>query len=294
MKATEMTITIGKNTNSPIQVNRLGYGTMRLPGEMVWGEPKNRFEALEILRATATNGINFLDTADFYGDDITNHLIQEALYPYHDDLLICTKVGAGRTPDKGWKTFDTPEQLRTSIERNLKTLKIEQLKLVHFRVMPNSETPFKESLQTLFDLQKEGKILHIGLSNVSPEELEIGLSMGPIASVENAFGYGQRTSFSFHGQENRGLQEVMPLCIANEIVMIPFWSLQNSLPKNDDKIAVIAKKYGASSAQINIAWLLHLNELILPIPGTSQLKHFEENIRARDIKLTEEDMAFLG
>lgn len=294
MKTTETTITIGGNTNNPIKVNRLGYGTMRLPGDMVWGEPKNKNEALEILRTARNKGVNFLDTADFYGDDITNSLIAEALHPYNDDLLICTKVGAGRTPDKGWKLFNTPENLRTSVDRNLKTLKIEQLQLVHFRVMPNSETSFKESLQTMFDLQKEGKILHIGLSNVSPEELEIGLSIGNIASVENAFGYGQRTSFSFHGQESRGLQEVMPLCITNNITMIPFWSLQNSLPKKDDKIAVIAKKYNASSAQINIAWLLHFNDLLLPIPGTSQLKHFEENISARDIQLTEEDMAFLG
>ena len=294
MKTTETTITIGGNTNNPIKVNRLGYGTMRLPGDMVWGEPKNKNEALEILRTARNKGVNFLDTADFYGDDITNSLIAEALHPYNDDLLICTKVGAGRTPDKGWKVFNTPENLRTSIDRNLKTLKIEQLQLVHFRVMPNSETSFKESLQTMFDLQKEGKILHIGLSNVSPEELEIGLSIGNIASVENAFGYGQRTSFSFHGQESRGLQEVIPLCITNNITMIPFWSLQNSLPKKDDKIAVIAKKYNASSAQINIAWLLHFNDLLLPIPGTSQLKHFEENISARDIQLTEEDMAFLG
>lgn len=294
MKIIEKKITIGGNTKNPITVNRLGYGTMRLPGDMVWGEPKNKNEALEILRTARNNGVNFLDTADFYGDDITNNLIVEALYPYKDDLLICTKVGAGRTPDKGWKVFNTPENLRTSVERNLKTLKLEQLQLVHFRVMPNSETPFKESLQTMFDLQKEGKILHVGLSNVSPEELEIGLSMGNIASVENAFGYGQRTSFSFHGQENRGLQEVMPLCIANNIVMIPFWSLQNSLPKNDDKIAVIAKKYNASSAQINITWLLHFNNLMLPIPGTSQLKHFEENIGTHDIQLTDEDMIFLG
>lgn len=220
MKTIQQTITIGGNTNNPIKVNRLGYGTMRLPGDMVWGEPKDRDQALEILKTARNKGINFLDTADFYGDDITNRLIAEALYPYNDNLLICTKVGAGRTPDKGWKVFNTPDNLRTSIDRNLQTLKTEQL--------------------------------------------------------------------------NRGLQEVMPLCIENNIVMIPFWSLQNSLPKNDDKIAVIAKKYNASSAQINIAWLLHFNELILPIPGTSQLKHFEENIDARHIQLTQEDMDFLA
>lgn len=294
MKTIEETITIGKNTNNPITVNRLGYGTMRLTGDMTWGEPKNRAEALEILRTAPSRGINFLDTADFYGDDITNNLIAEALYPYNEDIVICTKVGANRTPDKGWIVFDKPENLRESIERNLKTLKIDQMQLVHFRVMPNAKTPFEESLKAMFEMQKEGKILHIGLSNVSPEELQIGLSMGNIASVENAFGYGQRTNFSAHGQEFRGLQEVMQLCIDNNIVMIPFWSLQNSLPQNDDKISIIAKKYGVNPAQINIAWLLHFNPLILPIPGTSQLKHFEENAKAIDIQLTQEDMIFLG
>lgn len=294
MKTIEKTITIGKNTNNPITVNRLGYGTMKLTGDMTWGEPKNRDEALEILRTAPSRGVHFLDTADFYGDDITNNLIAEALYPYDENVVICTKVGASRTPDKGWIVFDKPEELRTSIERNLKTLKIDQIQLVHFRVMPNTETPFEESLQAMFDMQKEGKILHIGLSNVSPEELKIGLSMGNIVSVENPFGYGQRTNFSAHGQEFRGLLEVMPICIENNIAMIPFWSLQKSLPKNDDKISVIAKKYGVSSAQINIAWLLHLNPLILPIPGTSQLKHFDENVKAFDIQLTKEDMDFLG
>lgn len=288
------TITIGANTENPITINRFGYGTMRLPGDFVWGPPKNKEEALAILKTAANKGINFLDTADFYGDDITNNLIAEALYPYNEQLVICTKVGATRTPDKAWVVFNSPENLRTSVERNLKTLKLKQLQLVHFRVMPNAEVPFKESLQAMFEMQKEGKILHIGLSNVSPEELEMGLSMGNIVSVENAFGYGQRTSFESHGQQTRGLQEVMPLCIANNIMMVPFWSLQNSLPKNDDKMAQIAEKYNVSVAQLNIAWLLHFNDLILPIPGTSQLKHFEENIASRDIHLTAEDMAFLG
>ena len=288
------TITIGAQTDHPLTVSRLGYGTMRLPGDQVWGEPKNREEALEILRTAIANGVNFLDTADFYGDDITNKLIADALLPYHEHLVICTKVGVGRNPDKSWKVFDAPEDLRTSINRNLKTLKLEQIQLVHFRIMPNSNTPFEEALGTMFEMQKEGKILHIGLSNVNPEELTKGLSMGAIASVENPFGYGQRSSFEFHGQQNRGLEEVMPLCIANNITMIPFWSLQNSLPKNDDKIAAVAKKYGVSSAQINIAWLLHFHESLLPIPGTSQLTHLKENMAAIDIRLSDEDMSFLG
>ncbi len=287
-------ITIGANTNHPLTFNRFGYGTMRLTGEFIWGEPKNRPEALQILKTALSNGINFLDTADFYGEDVTNRLIAEALYPYPNDLVICTKVGTARKADKSWTIFNKPENLRASIDNNLKTLKIEQIQLAHLRVMADTDTPLEESLSAMFEMQKEGKILHVGLSNVNPEELNKALAMGSIASVENAFGYGQRTTFHLHNQEYRGMQEVMDICIKNEIPMIPFWSLQNSLPKNENKISVIAEKYNATPAQINLAWLLHYNDLILPIPGTSKLKHFEENIKAFDISLTEEDIKFLG
>jgi pyridoxine 4-dehydrogenase len=288
------TITIGEKTNHPLTIKRFGYGTMRLTGDFVWGEPENRSEALQILKKAVDNGINFLDTADYYGEDVTNRLIAEALYPYPNNLLICTKVGTERKPDKSWRAYNTPAQLKASVENNLKTLKIEQLQLVHFRVMPGSDTAFEESLGAMFEMQKEGKILHLGVSNVNPVELKKALTMGNIASVENAFGYGQRTTFKLHGHENRGMHEVIDLCIKNEIPMIPFWSLQNSLPKDDNKILVIAKKYNATPAQINLAWLLHYNDLILPIPGTSKLKHFEENIKALDIALADEDMKFLG
>lgn len=288
------TITIGAKTNQPLTIQRFGYGTMKLTGEFVWGEPKNRKEALEILKTAVRNKIKFIDTADYYGKDITNRLIAEALYPYPDDLIICTKVGVTRGADKSWKVFNSPKNLRTSIENNLRTLKTDQIKLVHLRLMPNSNTPFEDQLQTMFDMQKEGKILHIGLSNINPDELNIAMSIGNIASVENAFGYDQRTSFKMHNQDYRGMQEVMSICTKNKIAMIPFWSLQNSLPKKNDKISTIAKKYNASAAQINLAWLLHYNDLLLPIPGTSQLEHFEENIKALDISLTKEDMQFLS
>lgn len=287
-------ITIGAKTEHPLTVKRFGYGTMRLTGEHIWGEPDNRPEALQILKATVSNGINFLDTADYYGDDVTNRLIAEALHPYPKDLVICTKVGADRGADKSWRVYNRPGDLRASIDNNLKTLKIEQIQLVHFRVMPGSDTPFEESLIAMFEMQKEGKILHIGLSNANPAELNTALAMGNIASVENAFGYEQRTSFTLFNQEVRGLQEVMDICIKNEIPMIPFFSLQSSLPKNESKISVIAEKYNTTPAQINLAWLLHYNDLILPIPGTSQLKHFEENAKAFDMSLTDEDMKFLG
>lgn len=288
------TITLGAATEHPLTIKRLGYGTMRLTGEHVWGEPENRAEALQILKATAEHGIQFLDTADYYGDDVTNRLIAEALHPYKKDVVICTKVGADRGADKSWRVFDTPENLRASIDHNLKTLKIDQMQLVHFRVMPGSSTPFEAAMETMFKMQSEGKILHVGVSNVNEEELNTALRMGPIASVENAFGYEQRTTFSLFGQEVRGLQEVMGICIDNHIPMIPFFSLQSSLTTKENKISEIAKKHGATSAQLNLAWLLHYNDLILPIPGTSKLNHFKENMKAFDIVLSEEEMAFLG
>lgn len=287
-------ITIGANTKNPWTVKRFGYGTMRLTGDMIWGEPKNRPEALEILKTAVDKGIQFIDTADYYGQDVTNRLIAEALHPYGDDLLICTKVGAIRGNDKSWKVYDTPENLRTSIENNLRTLKIDQVSLVHLRMMPGSATAFEDSLEAMFKMQQEGKILHVGLSNVTPEELNKGIEMGNIASVENAFGYGQRTSFEMHGMKVRGMQEVMDICLEKEIVMVPFWSLQNASAEDNSKIEEVAKKYNASVQQINLAWTLHLNDLMLPIPGTSQLKHFEENLKAFDISLTEEDMELLG
>ncbi|MET3037566.1 aldo/keto reductase [Chryseobacterium sp. NRRL B-14859] len=287
-------ITIGANTSNPITVKRFGYGTMRLTGEHVWGEPENRDEAVQILKATSENGIQFLDTADYYGEDVTNRLIAEALYPYRKDLVICTKVGADRGADKSWRAYDKPENLRASIENNLSTLKIDQIQLVHFRVMPGTDTPFEESLNAMFEMQKEGKILHVGLSNVNEYELNTALAMGSIATVENAFSYEQRTSFSAYGQEVRGMQEIMDICVKNNIPMIPFFSLLSSLPNNENKISLIAKKYNATPAQINLAWLLHFNDLILPIPGTSKLSHFQENNKALDIQLSEDDMAFLG
>jgi len=288
------TITIGANTLNPITIKRFGYGTMRLTGEMVWGEPKNRTEALQILKTAVERGIRFIDTADFYGEDVTNRLICEALLPYPNDLVVATKVGTIRGKDKSWNNYTKPENLRSSIENNLRTLQVDQIQLAHLRVMPSSDVPFEASLEEMFKMQQEGKIQHVGLSNVSLEELEKALKAGTIASVENAFGYGQRTSFESHGQQYRGLQQVIGLCKENIIPMIPFWSLQNSSSKEGDKISEIAKKYDTTTAQINLAWLLHYDNLMLPIPGTSKLKHFEENLDAFEIKLTEEDLSFLN
>ena len=291
--AQQKTITIAGKSSQPFTVNRLGYGTMRLTGPHIWGEPQNRPEALDILRHAVESGVNFLDTADYYGEDVTNRLIVEALYPYPADLVICTKVGGARKPDKSWIPFNSPDNLRESIENNLRTLRLDQMQLVHFREIGGGKISFEESMDAMFDLQNEGKILHIGVSNVTPKQLETALRMGPIATVENMYGHGQRTTFKSAYGENQGGEEVFDICIENEIPLVPYFSLINSIPKKDTRIAEIAKKYGISEAQVNIAWLLHRSPLILPIPGTSSLAHFKENLQAAELMLTEEDMAFL-
>jgi pyridoxine 4-dehydrogenase len=286
------TITIAGKSKTPLTVNRLGYGTMRLTGEGIYGEPPNRPEALQILKRAVESGVNFLDTADFYGDDVTNRLIAEALHPYADDLVICTKVGATRKPDKSWIPYNSPENLRAAIERNLRTLKIDRVTLVHFRAM-HGHMNFEESMEAMFKMQEEGKILHVGVSNITAEDLEMALKMGNIASVENMYGHAQRTAVKNPHGETHGGEEVLELCEHNEIPLIPFFSLVHAMGKKDTRIAKIAQKYNVSETQINIAWLLHKSPWILPIPGTSSLNHFEENIKAADIELSEEDMKFL-
>ena len=288
------TITIAPNSARPLTVNRLGYGTMRLTGPQIWGEPADRPQALEILKTAVANGVNFIDTADYYGEDVTNRLIFEALHPYAEDVVICTKVGATRRPDASWVPFNTPANLRTSIENNLRTLRQEQVQLVHLRLMGHGPVPLDEQLGAMFELQQEGKILHVGLSNVRPADLETGLAMGEIATVENMYGYAQRTTLRDGHGETQGGEEVLALCEQHGIPLIPFFSLIHGLPKAGDKLATLARERGVSEAQLNIAWLLHRSPLLLPIPGTSSLAHLRENLAAAAIQLSAEEMAYLG
>ena len=267
---------------------------MRLTGPEIWGEPANRGEALAILKTAVSSGVNFLDTADYYGDDVTNRLIAEALHPYPSDLVICTKVGATRRPDKSWAPFNTPENLRTSIEKNLRTLKQEQIQLVHLRLMGPGPVPLAEQLGAMFAMQQEGKIRHVGLSNVTRAELEEGLRLGPIATVENMYSYAQRTTVQLPYGANPGGEEVLDLCEQHGIPLLPFFSLVHGLPNAGEQLTAIARKHGASTAQLNIAWLLHKSPWLLPIPGTSSLAHLRENLKAAEIQLTADDMAYLG
>jgi pyridoxine 4-dehydrogenase len=287
------TITIAANSKDPLTVHRLGYGTMRLTGPEIYGEPENRQEALKILEKAVDSGINFIDTADYYGEDVTNRLIAEALYPYPKDLVICTKVGGARKPDKSWIPFNKPENLRHSIENNLRTLKIDQVTLVHFRAIGSSMN-FEQAMESMFQMQQEGKILHVGVSNVTREELSTAMNMGEIATVENMYGHAQRTTHRAGHMESHGGEEVLDLCEKNRMPLVPYFSLFLSMPKKEVRIAEVAKKYGVTEIQANIAWLLHKSPWILPIPGTSSLAHLEENIRAAQIELTEDDMQFLN
>lgn len=267
---------------------------MRLTGEHFYGEPRDRDGAIALLRRAVELGVNFFDTADFYGPGVTNKLLADALYPYPADLIIATKVGAKRGADKSWLPYGKPEELRMSIENNLKELKLERLPLVHYGKAPNSTGGnYEEGFEAMLALQKEGKILHLGLSNATTSQFNTAIKMGKIASVENMYSYTQRVTdpdspYGFQGGE------LLPLCEQHQIPFIPFFSLQTSLPSEQHKMKEVAEAKGVTVAQINIAWLLHQSDRILPIPGTTSIKHLEENIKAADISLSKEEIEFLG
>lgn len=287
------TVIIGKDTENPLTVNRPGYGTMRLTGEGIWGEPRDRKGAIKLLQRAYELGVNFFDTADFYGPGVTNRLLADALYPYSGNMVIATKVGTKRGDDKSWLPYGEPENLRASVENNLKELRLEQLPLVHYAKARNNSGNYEEGLETIFELQREGKILHVGLANATVEQFKTAIKMGEIATVENIYSYTQRVTdpgspFKFQGGE------VLPLCEENKIPFIPFFSLETSLPNEVNKMKEMAEAKGVSVAQLNIAWLLHKSPFILPIPGTTSIAHLEENIKAADISLSEEELVYLG
>lgn len=287
------TIIIGADTKNPLAACIPGYGTMRLTGEEVWGEPKDRNGAINLLRKAVQLGVNFFDTADFYGPGVTNKLLVDALYPYPTDLIIATKVGTQRGADKSWLPYGKPKELRASVENNLKELKLEQLPLVHFGKAVNSLGEYEEGLATMLELQQEGKILHLGLSNAAVDQFNTAISMGKVATVENMYSYTQRVTdlanpYGFQGGE------VLPLCNQHQVPFIPFFSLQTSLPAGPNKLQEVADARRVTVAQLNIAWLLHQSVWILPIPGTTSIQHLEENVQAADISLSRAELASLG
>lgn len=280
-----------------LEVERMGYGAMRLPGNEVWGEPDDPKRARAVLRRAVELGIKFIDTAWFYGPLVSNKLIAEALHPYPRNLVIATKLGGKRLPDKGWAPALRPEELRKGAEEDLRTLRLERIDIVHLRNMPAAGIPLKESLDALLAMQAEGKIRHLALSNVNARELEQALARTPIVAVQNMFNvsggggeFAKRTHSVVEDAEG-----VLDLCTRKNIAYLPYFPLAaGSVAAHKPALAAIAEKHGASPAQIALAWLLARSPVMLPIPGTSSVSHLEENWDARRIALSPDEVAAIG
>jgi aryl-alcohol dehydrogenase-like predicted oxidoreductase len=280
-----------------LPVHRLGFGAMRITGKGVWGAPENPDEARAVLRRTRELGIDFIDTAWFYGPYVANRLIAEALRPYPRGLVIATKLGGKRLPDKSWAAALRPEELRKGAEEDLRTLRLERLDVVHLRQIHGSGVPFMESLDALLAMQAEGKIRHIGLSNVGVREIEQALARTPIVTVQNLFnvsgGGGAIARFSHAEVENP--EAVLDLCTRKNIAYLPFFPLAiGNVAKEKPALAAIADEHRASPAQIALAWLLARSPVMLPIPGTGSVEHLEENWEARRIALSPDEIAAIG
>ncbi|EYF07285.1 aldo/keto reductase [Chondromyces apiculatus] len=276
-----------------LDVVRLGYGAMRLPGKDVWGEPEDLEHARALLRRVVALGINFIDTAWFYGPHVANRLIAEALHPYPEDLVIATKLGGKRLPDRSWVPFARPEELREGCEEDLRTLRLERCDVVHFRYMPGAGVPFRESLDGMIALQKEGKIRHIALSNVGTAELLEALERTPIVAVQNLYNVGGglgALAQATHAEVDAP-DAVLDACEARGIAYLPFFPLAiGNLGKAHPALDGAAARHGATPAQIALAWLLARSPVMLPIPGTSSIAHLEENWAARAIGLTRDEV----
>lgn len=277
-----------------LEVCRLGFGAMRLPGKDVWGEPEDPARARTVLKRVVELGMNFIDSSWYYGPHVANRLIAEALHPYPKDLVIASKLGGRRTPDKGWAAFSKPEELREGCEHDLSELRRDVLDVVHFRYVGAPGTvPFMESLDAMIDLKKQGKIRHLALSNVNAKQLAQALEKTPIVAVQNMFNVGGGTGqlAKMTHAEVEGPEEVLAACEAKGIAYLPFFPLAvGALGKPQPALAAAAEKHRATPAQIAIAWLLARSPVMLPIPGTSSPEHLEENWKARNITLTKDEV----
>jgi aryl-alcohol dehydrogenase-like predicted oxidoreductase len=281
-----------------LEVARLGFGAMRLPGPDVWGEPEDPARAREVLRRVVALGINLVDTAWFYGPHVANRLIAETLHPYPKDLVIATKLGGKRLPDKGWAPFSRPEQLREGCEMDLRDLRKDVLDVVHLRYMGKyAGVPFTESLDALIALKNEGKIRHLALSNVGVKELEIALARTPIVAVQNLYsvagGGGEIARMAQAEVESPDM--VLEACATRGIAFLPFFPLGiGALTKPGSPLVAAAERHRATPAQIALAWLLARSPVILPIPGTSRPEHVEENWAATTLALTQDEVEAIG
>jgi len=264
-----------------LSVHRLGFGAMRLTGEGIWGPPKNRTEAIAVLRRAVDLDVNFIDTADSYGPNVSEELIAEALFPYPKDLVIATKGGWNRPGPNQWTHDSTPAHLRKAVEGSLKRLQLERIELYQLHA-PDPVVPFEDSVGTLAQLKSEGKIRLIGLSNVTQEHIERARRIVPIVSVQNRYSFADRE-----------WDYVVDYCERNGIAFIPWFPLGAGRVAGQI-LDQIARAHQATPHQIALAWLLKRSPIMLPIPGTSSVKHLEENIAAAALQLSEEEFQKLS
>jgi aryl-alcohol dehydrogenase-like predicted oxidoreductase len=265
-----------------LEVNRLGYGTMQLTGEGVWGEPDDRDEAIAVLRRAVEAGVNFIDTADSYGPEVAERLIHEALHPYGDDLVIATKAGLTRAGPGDWRPLARPEYLRQQCELSLRRLDLEAIDLFQLHRI-DAKVPLEEQVGELKNLQDEGKIRHIGLSEVDVDQLEAAQKTATIASVQNLFNLTARDA-----------EPLLDHCTEKGIGFIPWFPLATGeLLEDGGPLAEIAADTGAEPSQLALAWLLRRSPVMLPIPGTSSVAHLDQNLGAAELELTDEQFEAL-
>lgn len=266
-----------------LSVNRLGFGAMRITGEGIWGEPEDPEEARAVLRRAVELDINLIDTADSYGPDVSERLIGETLYPYPDGLVIATKAGLLRDGPGQWRPDGRPEHLREACEGSLRRLRLDRIDLYQLhRIDP--QVPAEESLGTLAELREEGKIRHVGLSEVGVEEIRQAQEIVPIASVQNRYNL-----------TDRGSEDVLDFCEREGMGFIPWFPLAvGDLARTGGPLDEIADRHDATPGQIALAWLLWRSPVMLPIPGTSSVTHLEENVAAASLELDEEELSTLA
>jgi aryl-alcohol dehydrogenase-like predicted oxidoreductase len=266
-----------------LEVNRLGYGTMQLTGEGVWGEPEDRDEAVAVLRRAVEAGVNFIDTADSYGPEVAERLIHEALHPYGEDLVIATKAGLTRGGPGDWRPVGRPEYLRQQCELSLRRLGLETIDLFQLHRI-DEKVPLEDQVGELAKLQEEGKIRHIGLSEVDVDQLEEAREHATIVSVQNLFNLTARDA-----------EPLLDHCEENGIGFIPWFPLATGeLLEEGGPLAEIAADTGAEPSQLALAWLLRRSSVMLPIPGTSSVAHLEQNLGAAELELTDEQFEALN
>ena len=264
-----------------LEVNRLGFGAMRVCGPSVWGPPRDRAHALRLLRRAYELGCNFFDTADSYGPHVDEELIAEALHPYPRDLVIATKGGLVRPRPSRWDEDARPEHLRAAVEGSLRRLKLERIDLYQLHA-PDPKVPLADSLGALAEMQRAGKIRHVGISNVSVAQLEEANRIVSVVSVQNEYNV-----------DNRAAEDVLRACERLDVAFLPWYPLGAGGALRSSRIKALAKEGKATPAQVALAWLLWKSRVILPIPGTNSLKHLEENVAAAKLRLAEAELARL-